>query len=529
MYIFLVTCIAASIACVFVWERTNRLRWLIAAAALLVPGIEMHTLAVASVCIFLFPGLIQGDIRKVGAALVAMAAVSMAFVAIDTFVNAQYPEPPSDFVERLGAPPIGGSAVIRSFPLQVELGLIFAGIAFAYFGMRIMRSMEPAAASITGAVLLLGGLALQLALFYHVAALCYVLGAVTVVRHGANCKRRDLVIFWVGVSAIALSHALMIVPTAETPMRLVGAMIGQPSVWPYVRVAEFSVMAGVLSAALLCLGLYRFALNLKAPDFWLLIVLGVWAPVFALGVFAWNVPSRYTAMSLIPMLVCAFAMAQLVTDWSIERMGGASSQMLHKVIAAIAAVLIIDPVASAATINSGYRTHPDHKGAAEFMRAQGITDEDVVLAEDVLQQTYYLGRVDFWLIGPNVARRFVMKSADGVVDFYTGTPVIVTAAMLDGLLEEKRDKRIFIIGTGEGWAKGRRSVRGDLTDAIESDRFETVYAGRDGLTRVLRAVPGATATKDSAAPTPTLPQDEAIVSPEDQRAVERALIEAPEN
>jgi hypothetical protein len=296
-----------------------------------------------------------------------------------------------------------------------------------------------------------------------------------------------------------------------------------------VRIAEFSVIADLLAGALLLWGLYRIARRGKAPDFWVLAILGFWCPVFALGLFAWNIPSRYTAMAVIPMLVCAFALSQMISAHVAPHVRAVSRGALDRILAGVAAVLVINPLATAATLNAGYSMHPDHKGAAEFMRTQGITADDVVLAEDVLQQTYYLGRVDYWLIGPTVARKFVMKSGDGVVDFYTGTPVIVTAAMLNGLLEENRGKRVFIIGTGEGWTDGYRGVRGEeLHAAIESDRFETIFVGRDGLTRVLRAVPGA-------APVPTKPQapgetrnSNESISPEDQRAIERALIEAPE-
>jgi 4-amino-4-deoxy-L-arabinose transferase-like glycosyltransferase len=500
MYIFLVTCIAASIACVFAWERTSHTRWLVAAAALLVPGIEMHTLAVASMLVFLFPGAVQGDLRKIGAAIAAMVVVAIAFFAIDTFVNAQYPEPPADFVEQLGAAPIGGSAVLHAFDFRVELALILAGIVFAYFGVRTARALGSLSASIVGAVLLLGGLALQLALFYHLAALAYVAGGAVALRYGALERKRDLILFVLGIVVLAVSHVVLIAPSAGTPVRLIGAMIGQPSVWPYVRVAELSAVAGLLCGVALVLGVYRFIVKEKVPEFWLLAVLGVWAPVFALGLFAWNVPSRYTSMSLIPMLVCAFATAQWSIDQIAARVEMRPPGVLHKVVAVLTALCVINPVATADTVNGGYRLHPDHKGAAEFMRTQGIADEDVVMAEDVLQQTYYLGRVDYWLIGPNVARRFVMKSEDRVVDFYTGTPVIMTTAMLDQVLRDNHDKRIFVIGSGEDWRSGRRLVREELEAALQSSRFETVYTGRDGRTRVVRAVPAAKPGADASDP-----------------------------
>jgi hypothetical protein len=286
---------------------------------------------------------------------------------------------------------------------------------------------------------------------------------------------------------------------AGTPVRLVGALVGQPSAWPYVRVAQLSPFAGIVIATLIAWGLYRLSRRERVTDYWLLAVTGVWAPVFALGLFAWNVPPRYTEMSLMPMLVAAFAALQAAADWlfaGATRSSPASavpvtSSSRVTVFAAVVTVLAVNPTAVVAAVSARDKIFSDHKGAAEFIKAQNISDADIVIAEDILQQTYYLGRVDYWLIGPQVARRFVKKSESGVVDFYTSTPVIVTPAMLEALMRDNPDKRIFVIGSGEDWRGGRRMVREDLHELIESPRFETVFVGRDGRTRVVRAVPSA--------------------------------------
>jgi hypothetical protein len=59
--------------------------------------------------------------------------------------------------------------------------------------------------------------------------------------------------------------------------------------------------------------------------------------------------------------------------------------------------------------------------------------------------------------------------------------------MLDELLAENPDRRIFVIGSGEDQDDGRRTARGnELHEVIESRRFEVVFVGRDGTTRILR-------------------------------------------
>jgi hypothetical protein len=155
--------------------------------------------------------------------------------------------------------------------------------------------------------------------------------------------------------------------------------------------------------------------------------------------------------------------------------------------------LVVNPMEVAATVNSGYESHPDHKGAAEFMKAQNIVDADVILAEDVLQQTYYLGSVDYWLMSRNHARRYVELKNGRIQDFYTGAGVISSAAMLEELLRKERGHRIFVIGSGENQSDKRKGMRGDMEPVLRSAQFEVVYEGRDGLTQVWRATGAAPA------------------------------------
>lgn len=489
MYIFLVAFITASMLCLFAWERTDKVRWLVGAVFALIIGLDMHSLAVAALLMFLVPGLITGDVRRLSYGAAGACIVAIAFVVIDGLVNAQYPTPSSEFAAAFPTP-LRPSVAPAGFASQIHLLLGAFGVAAAFFAFRLARGTGERIVAIGVIVLLVAGIALQLVRYYHVAALCYMCGAVLARRNGASIERRDVAVFAAIALAIAAIHIVWLAPLAGTPVRLVGALVGQPSVWQYVRIAQLSPVAGVATAGLLAWGIYRLAHRQRIPDFWLLAVLGVWAPMFALGLFAWDVPSRYTSMSLAPMLLCGFATAQRFIDsFALGRTVDQQHARWSALAAAIVAVCVVNPATVVASVNTGYATHPDHKGAAEFMRTQHLTSNDIVLAEDVLQQTYYLGHVDYWLIGPQVARKFVKHTPAGVVDFYTGTPVVVSTAALDRLLEENRGKRIFIIGTGEGWWRGVRGVRQDLHEAIESDRFTTVYVGRDGLTRVLLAVP----------------------------------------
>jgi 4-amino-4-deoxy-L-arabinose transferase-like glycosyltransferase len=499
MYIFLVTMVTACLVCLFAWERTDRIGWLAAAAAAVIIGLDMHSLAVATVLMFLLPGLIRGDIRRLLFGGVAALIGVVAFLCIDGWVNAQYPTPPAEFGQAFGPPIPQRSLVPRDFHIGFDLILWTAGLVAAFFAWRLRPHIPSARTSLAVVAAIVVGIGFQLALFYHLASVAYLVATVAAVRSNRDTVR-PLAAVAVVVLGILVIHVALLAPVAGTFVRLVGALVGQPSVWPYVRIAEMSPYAGLATAALIAWGFYRLAHRERVTDFWLLAILGVWAPVFVLGLFAWNVPPRYTAMSLMPMLLCAFAASQAGADWLLARVALDLRAPVSWAVA-IVAIATINPTAVVAAVNSKQIIFSDHKGAAEFIRKQNITEDDVLIAEDVLQQTYYLGKVDYWLVGPQVARRFVKKAETGVVDFYTGTPVIVTTAMLDEVLKQNRGKRIFVIGSGEDWRNGRRLVREEMHEALTSERFETVYKARDRRTRVLLAAPDAAAAAAAATST----------------------------
>jgi len=142
------------------------------------------------------------------------------------------------------------------------------------------------------------------------------------------------------------------------------------------------------------------------------------------------------------------------------------------------------PCARAASITQS------HKGAARFIRGQDIKPGDILIAEDVLEQTYYLGRVDYWLISRKHARVYVQLVDGEIRDFYTSTLVIGSGEQLRQVLDAHQGQRIFIIGSGENMRDGRREMRGfGIFDVLKSDRLEQVYLGNDGVTKVWRAKP----------------------------------------
>jgi hypothetical protein len=160
---------------------------------------------------------------------------------------------------------------------------------------------------------------------------------------------------------------------------------------------------------------------------------------------------------------------------------------------AVVAILIavINPVAFGLAVNAGYDIHPDHDGAAAYVRAQHPGPEDFIVAEDVIVQTYYLDRVDYWLIRESEGLRF-SRSRDGVWrEIYSDTPLLGSGEELQGLIDDPSRGDLYIVGSGELQEDGRLYMRGEaIQEILQSQESRVVYRGRDnGLTKVWRIPP----------------------------------------
>jgi hypothetical protein len=238
------------------------------------------------------------------------------------------------------------------------------------------------------------------------------------------------------------------------------------------------------------LGLWRIAHRQRAPDFVLLVFLGTWLPLIMIGFILWNIPFRYAEAQSLPMLIGAFAMAQWAAPRVVARMkrSAVASPLAAGVAAAIVCILVIDPARVAGAVDSGYASHPDHKGAAEFIESMHPGPRDIIVAEDVLQQTYYLGHVDFWLVNKQVGATYLHRVDDRWLDMYTNTPMLGTGEDLKQLLERPDRGAVWVVGSGEDQADGRKFMRAfGIADELRSPQFKVVYRGRDGVTEVWKA------------------------------------------
>ncbi|MET0535906.1 MAG: glycosyltransferase family 39 protein, partial [Steroidobacter sp.] len=238
MYIFLLAAVAACMVCVFAWERSGRIGWLIGGVVALVVGIDLQALAVTTILLFFMPGILQGDLRKLLYGASAAAIVAISYLLINGWVDAQYPVPPPEYAADLGAPMWDRSRAPQAFALTFEIALWIAGIAIAFFAVHLSRVVPQRVAAASVALLLMIGLLLQLKLQYHTAAIVFVIATVIARRYGGPRIWRRLRIVLLASGLLALIHFTLLASTPGSLKKVIGAFVGQPSIWPYFRISK---------------------------------------------------------------------------------------------------------------------------------------------------------------------------------------------------------------------------------------------------------------------------------------------------
>jgi Dolichyl-phosphate-mannose-protein mannosyltransferase len=502
MYVFLVACLAGYSALIFQWERSSRAGYLVAAVFVMIVGIQFHTLAIFGTFLVFFPGILHGDLRRWRQGALAFVVMVCSFALINSWVQSLYP-PRVDLygLQAVAHSRLGTLVMAQLRPVPLLSGILGSGV----LAWLVARRVGTRTAAVTIGALLFLGMLCELGLFFHLGLLLIIAGSVAARRHGVRIVPAVALIF-AGSAALAVTQFMRLQDSGFGPARkTIGVVVGLPSVWTYLRAVSYSPVAWLVVWLAVLHALWLIAQRKKIPDYWLFFALSVWLPLFALGFFGWDVEVRYTEFALLPLLICAFAVLQgwIGTVSPEERSGKVGLVGVLAIV--LATSLVVNPLAIARTVNAGYSIHPDHKGAAEYMKSLHLRVNDVIVAEDSLEQTYYLGHIDYWLGGQEAALPFVERK-DGVLrDIYTGAPLIGTGAELKALVSQRNRGAIYVIGSGEEQEDGRRFVRGaGIYKALQEPIFEPIFLGRDGLTRIWK-VREPSVRAENGAESPTVP------------------------
>lgn len=484
MYVFFVTCMIWFAACLFRWERDQRVSSLALVLLVWLLCLHFHTLAVFAAPLFLFPGLSRQSWTQLIQGSTAFAIGGLSFVLYDDWITGKYPQDTerAPLLETdIPQPPL--DVLTSSFewllPISIAVIVALAVVLLIRFASRTSLSQVLPMMSVGF------GLLAMAMLQYHIGGILLLLGVVFWLRT-PGLPRSWLIPSALVAAAMTVTHLGILYESGLYPGRkLIGALVGMPSVWPILRFMMYSPLAGALYSLVLLSAITLFIRERRLPMHFLFFAMAVWAPLLIIGFFAWNTPPRYALGQLGFFLLCTFAgMAYIAgaRQWVPD-----SSRLSRPAIVALVLVsaAIVNPVALGRVVNAGYDLHPDHKGAAEFIQSLDLAADAILIAEDVLQQTYYLGEVDYSLRPIDDAVHFSIVRDDRLIDQYTAAPVVGTGAELQALLDASGAVDVYIIGSGENFADGKRRLRGHgIAEVLESGDLDVVYEGRDRKTKV---------------------------------------------
>lgn len=482
MYVFLVTGVAGFMALLFAWERTGRGGYLVAAVVEMAVSLEFHTLSIFAVWLCFLPGLLGGDRRRLAQGAVAFAAIVGEFVALNRWISSAYPHA----LGAIDGTPINGPRAVA--PPPHLLWLVIVAVPALVLSWHVIRGRGRLPAILLPAVLLAASLVAQIARLDHVAILLIIAALVLARRQGELSWPRLALYFGACALLAAVQVAYLLSRHAGSLSQVLGLMLGWPSVRAYVALARFSWVALAIAACGAAVGLRRLAHRERVPDHLLFLALGVWLPLLQIGCFKWDPAQRYVEGQMLPLLLAVFAIGQ----WAVRAARSSQSAQsiptfarLGAAAAAVLCLLVIEPTHLEAAVDPTYADYPDHKGAAEYITSQHPTPNDIIVAEDALMQTYYLGHVNYWLQDREQAAPFLHEVDGRWVDVYTDAPLIGSGAQLEHLVQSRNRGAIYIIGSGENASDRKSLMRGlGIEQVLESPACHLVYVGRDRVTDV---------------------------------------------
>jgi 4-amino-4-deoxy-L-arabinose transferase-like glycosyltransferase len=482
MYIFLVAGQLAFCILLFRWEKSSSISDYLWALVLLLVTIQFHRLAVFAALMLFFPGIANRSWKQVCLAIPGVVGSVLFSESTARFANQDFPEeserlPDEGSTEMSGLESAGGGIEVASLIPAFIVGALVVLILFAGSAYRRDRLLP--------ALLLAAGAAACAMLQYHAGTILLVAGSMFWLRRAGGWARLAGVLVVMGGNA-ALQFTKLSATGAYPGHKIIGAMVGVPSILPTLRFAEFSYVGSAIVIVAALIAVWRLSRGATVPLHFMFLIIAVWAPLLAIGLFAWNVPLRYVSGPLPFFLLATIACAGYVAGLMTRRKGTVRLGRREAVVAtAVTAICVINPVAAWDTARNDYGRHPDHKGAALFLRSVILRPGDVIIAEDSIVQSYYLGKVDYRLQSMVGARTHATYDGTNVYDQYTGAIVLGSGEDLSRVLQANAQRRVYVVSSAQVSESLSRRNRGDgIAEVLQSGKLKVLYVGRDGATTV---------------------------------------------
>ena len=482
MYVFLVASLLVFGLLLFRWEQKSSSASLLLAILVLLLSVQFHQLAIFAAPLLLYPGLANRSPKQLLQGAIGLGVTVVLAELFGRLAHRGYPERSERLIVE---------AVEKATPLQFLLNehllLVLVVAIVVTVAVILLGSMgvERWKAGLAATLLLAIGAVSCALLHYHVGVIALLLGSIVWLRTGIASNWR-LIVIGISIGLMAVLQFYLLLGTGEFPGRtIIGAFVGMPSIWPTLRFMEFSPVGAAILIASVGFAAFQVALGRRVPVHFLFFAMAVWAPLVAMGLFVWYPEVRYTIGPLPFFLLSTIAgLTYLIKGTEL------STRVRRRPVASVAAGLlvvaaIINPAAAWQIAENSYDDHPDHKGAAEYIKSLKLGPADIIIAEDSIIQTYYLGMVNYRLQNTvNAKNHSVLR--DGVLyGQYTGTPVIGSGRQFEAILSREPSGDIYIISSSQGSPKWKLDNRADgIAEILESDRLEVIYVGHDHETKV---------------------------------------------
>jgi hypothetical protein len=481
MYVFLVAGVLAFCILLFRWEKSGAASDYLLSLLILLLTVQFHRLAVFAAPMLFFPGLANRSRKQ---ALLAIPGVALSVLFSEwtgRFANRDYPDENERLPEAgVEEPPVqvGGDS---QFNLEFLIPVL---IVAAIVAVVLLAGNRRRRDEIVPTTLVIAAAAACTMFQYHAGIILMLFGVVLWLRRGGGWARLA-VVFAILVGNAVLQFSELDATGAFPGRKIIGAFVGIPSIWPTIRFADFSLVGAGIVAVAAMVALIKLSRGARVPMYFLFIIISVWVPLAAIGLFAWSTPLRYMTGPMPFFLLAAIACAGYLTDTIFKQRQPFRKSSRTSVAALVGIVACIaNPPAAWTAARNGYDRHPDHKGAAQYVRSEASRPGDIVIAEDSIVQTYYLGHVDYRLQSEEGARRH--SKFDGVTmhDQYTGAAVLESGMALQRVLDEA-SRDVFIIESAQVSAGLRARNRGNgIAEVLSSAGLEERFIGQDRETTV---------------------------------------------
>lgn len=477
------------------WAREDDLPSLLAAAAATLAAASLHTFALFAVALALVPVGLAGWKRASEGKLLAFTILAGAGIygLMRTAYDVRFGQP---LPEAAGTGAAWQLAAVGAgwlpWALAAAGGGVGAWAAIRAFDAEDVRGTLPVRR--TGLVLLLAGAgAFAFSGLVHgagVLALFFLLVFRGEIRRLWS-RTWPQVAAAAGIAAVQVAREV----AAQGPVEGIKAALVLPFPYLGVLAREFPVLTGVFLALAVWLAAVRDG---RRRDDLRAVVLAALLPFLVVGMAKDWGGMRYLLPAYPFVLLAAGAGVALAARWVADRLELRPSAFHALAVAAVLAGAFGNHGVPAAVATVGLAHgeavdadlhqipfRPDHESAGEFLRARR-SDDDVVVAEDPLQQRWYAGDVDYWFRDFGDARAYLYVTEGGQLrDIYVGSELIRKTGKLASLAA-RTSGRVWFVTSGETTDQRDYYLDADQRrwlDSLQNAR-DAAFTARDGVTKV---------------------------------------------